>query len=293
MIAVAAFVAGGAASWLLWLGMRRQWVESEVLRRANYRGHLLPIASGVFVVLAVLGVSGLYFCWTRWGGISPAEAGRGATLLAGGTLGFGFIGLLDDLVGSGSPGSGSPGSSSARGFAGHLGALRHGRVTTGLVKLIGGGVLALVTAPFTDSTADLVRGTLLVALTANLANLFDRAPGRAIKVSLIGALVVAVAGAPGWWLTGPMLVVGAGAGLLVADLRELCMLGDTGSNVLGAAVGFGLAISLGPTGQWIAVAVVACGNIASELVSFSKVIDRVAPLRWFDRLGTLAERRSV
>ncbi|MEK7425898.1 MAG: hypothetical protein AAB131_18910 [Actinomycetota bacterium] len=288
MIAVAAFVAGGAASWLLWLGMRRQWEESEVLRRANYRGHLLPIASGVFVVLAVLGVSGLYFCWTRWGGISPAEANRGATLLAGGTLGFGFIGLLDDLVGSG-----SPGSSSTRGFAGHLGALRHGRVTTGLVKLIGGGVLALVTAPFTDGTADLVRGTLLVALTANLLNLFDRAPGRAIKVSLIGALVVAVAGAPGWWLTGPMLVVGAGAGLLVADLRELCMLGDTGSNVLGAAVGFGLAISLGATGQWVAVAVVATGNIASELVSFSKVIDRVAPLRWFDRLGTLAERGSV
>jgi hypothetical protein len=282
MIAAVAFLIGAVASSLVWLGMREQWTEAPVLRRTNYRGHELPIASGVFVVLAVLAVSGCYFCWVRWGGVSAAEAGRGATLLAGGTLGFGFIGLLDDLVGS----------TSTKGFAGHIGALRHGRVTTGLVKLVGGGLLALVTAPFSSSTGDLIRGTLLVALTANLGNLFDRAPGRAIKMSLLGSLVVVGAGAPGWWLTGPMLVVGAGAGLLVPDLRERCMLGDTGSNVLGAAVGFGLAVSLGITGQWVAIAIVAAANLLSELVSFSKVIDAVPPLRWLDRLGTTAERHS-
>lgn len=281
MIAAGAFAAGALASWLLWVGMRRQWTDSTVLVRTNYRGHPLPIASGVFVVLAVLGVSGGYFCWVRFGGVSAEEAGRGATLLAGGTLGFGFIGLLDDLVGS----------ASTKGFAGHLGALRHGNLTTGLVKLVGGGVLALVTAPFSDGTDALVRGALLIALASNLANLFDRAPGRVIKLSVVGAVVVAVAGAPGWWLTGPMLVLGAGAGLLVADLREQCMLGDTGSNVLGAAVGYGLALSLGPGGQWVAIAVIAAGNVASEFVSFSAVIDRVAPLRFLDRLGTLAPRR--
>lgn len=282
MIALAAFAAGAAASWLLWLGMRHQWSRSEVLQRANYRGHRLPIGSGVFVVLAVLGVSGCYFSWVRWGGISVDEAGRGATLLAGGTLGFGFIGLLDDLVGT----------TSTKGFAGHVGALRHGRITTGLVKLVGGGALALVTAPMAEGTGELVRGALLIALSANLGNLFDRAPGRAIKMSLIGAAAVAVAGAPGWWLTGPMLVLGAGAGVLVPDLREHCMLGDTGSNVLGAAVGFGLAISLGAPGQWVALGVVAAGNIASEFVSFTKVIDAVPPLRWVDRLGTLPERHD-
>ncbi len=282
MIAAGAFAAGALASWLLWVGMRRQWTDSTVLARTNYRGHPLPIASGVFVVLAVLGVSGGYFCWVRVGGVSLEEAGRGATLLAGGTLGFGFIGLLDDLVGS----------ASTKGFAGHLGALLHGDLTTGLVKLVGGGVLALVTAPFSDGTGALVRGALLIALASNLANLFDRAPGRVIKLSVVGAVVVALAGAPGWWLTGPMLVIGAGAGLLVADLREQCMLGDTGSNVLGAAVGYGLALSLGPGGQWVAIAVIAAGNVASEFVSFSAVIDRVAPLRFLDRLGTLAQRRA-
>jgi hypothetical protein len=32
-------------------------------------------------------------------------------------------------------------------------------------------------------------------------------------------------------------------------------------------------------------------NVASELVSFSRVIDRAPPLRILDRLGTLPERR--
>jgi UDP-N-acetylmuramyl pentapeptide phosphotransferase/UDP-N-acetylglucosamine-1-phosphate transferase len=111
-------------------------------------------------------------------------------------------------------------------------------------------------------------------------------------VSVVGALVVAVLGAPGWHLTGPMLVVGAGVGLLVPDLRERCMLGDTGSNVLGAAVGWGLVISLAGTGEWVALGLVVGLNVVSEFVSFSRVIDAVAPLRWLDRWGALPERRQ-
>lgn len=282
MIAVAAFAAGAVASALLWLGMRDQWASSPALRRQNYRGHELPIAAGVMVVLAVLGVAGLYWVWVAAGGVSADEEARGATLLAGGTLGFGFIGLLDDLVGT----------TSTKGFAGHLGALRHGRITTGLVKLVGGGALGLVTAPFVSDLASMFRGALLVALCANLANLFDRAPGRVVKFGVAGAALIMLCGAPGWWLTGPMLVLGAGAGMLVPDLREQCMLGDTGANVLGAALGFGLAVSLGSTGQWVAVAVVLALNLASEVVSFTRVIDAVPPLRWLDRLGATPERRA-
>jgi len=89
-----------------------------------------------------------------------------------------------------------------------------------------------------------------------------------------------------------MLVLGAGAGMLVPDLREECMLGDTGANVLGAALGFGLALSLNRTGEWIAVAVLLAMNLASEKVSFTKVIDATPPLRWIDRLGSLPERRA-
>jgi len=38
-----------------------------------------------------------------------------------------------------------------------------------------------------------------------------------------------------------------------------------------------------------ALVVLVVANIAAELVSFSSIIDRVAPLRWFDRLGRVPE----
>lgn len=288
MIAVAAFVAGALVSAGLWAAMGEQWRESPVLRRTNYRGHELPVAAGVLIPLAVVLVAAAYRAWVSVGGTSAEELGRGATLVGGGglgagVLGFALIGLVDDLVGS----------TTTKGFAGHLGALRRGRITTGLVKLVWGALIGIAYGPTGGGLVDALRIGAVIALAANLANLFDRAPGRVVKVSLLGGVVVALAGAPGWWLTGPMLVLGAGAGLLVADLRERCMLGDTGANALGAAVGWGLVLSLGERGQWIAGAVLLALNLASERVSFSRVIDAVPPLRWLDRLGTLPERRAA
>ncbi len=284
MIALAAFVAGALASALIWRGLEPEWRAAPVLQRLNYRGHELPVASGVVIVLAVLVVAVGYLVVAALDGLSPGEGERLAALTAGGTLGFALIGLLDDLVGT----------TATKGFRGHLGAVRRRQVTTGLVKLVWGVLFGLLAAvgPSGGDRVALVRGGLLVAASANLGNLFDRAPGRVIKVGLLGAALIAALGAPAWQLAGPLLVLGAGAGLLVADLRERCMIGDTGSNVLGAALGFGLLVATGPTGQWVALAVVVALNLASEVVSFSRVIDAAAPLRWFDRLGTLPERRG-
>lgn len=280
MVALVAFVAGAAISGALWRGLAPQWRASEVLRRRNYRGHELPVASGVVIVLAVLVGSAAYLLAAGISGFTGTEAQRLAALTAGGTVGFGMIGLLDDLVGA----------TSTKGFRGHLGAVARGQVTTGLVKLVWGILIGLLAVP--DGGWATVRGGLLVAATANLGNLFDRAPGRVIKVSLLGGVVVAVLGADAWELAGPMLVLGAGAGLLVPDLRERCMVGDTGSNVLGAAVGYGLVVSCGATGEWTALAVVVALNLLSEVVSFTQVIDATPPLRALDRWGCLPERRA-
>ncbi|MBI5089192.1 MAG: hypothetical protein HZB15_10155 [Actinobacteria bacterium] len=279
MIALAFFAIGAATSWLLWLGLEPSMRTSEVLRRTNYRDAQLPVASGVVVVLAVVAVWGAYEVIVRYSGWSADELARGATIGGGATVGFGLIGLLDDLVGA----------TDTKGFRGHLGALRRAQITTGLVKLVFGVVFGILAVGGDLSSS--MRGGLLVAASANLANLFDRAPGRVIKVSMLGALIVALLGAPGWHLTGPMLVIGAGVGLLLPDLRERCMLGDTGSNVLGAAVGWGLVIACDRTGEWVALAVVVALNLASEFVSFSRVIDAVPPLRWVDRLGARPERK--
>jgi UDP-N-acetylmuramyl pentapeptide phosphotransferase/UDP-N-acetylglucosamine-1-phosphate transferase len=125
----------------------------------------------------------------------------------------------------------------------------------------------------------------MVALAANLANLFDRRPGRVVKVSLVAGLILVAAVGLEPRLTGVALALGAGAGLLLPDLRERLMLGDTGANVLGAALGLGVLLTCAPWVRLVVLVDLVFLNLLSEVVSFSKLIDRVAPLRAVDQLG--------
>jgi UDP-N-acetylmuramyl pentapeptide phosphotransferase/UDP-N-acetylglucosamine-1-phosphate transferase len=79
--------------------------------------------------------------------------------------------------------------------------------------------------------------------------------------------------------------LGATAGLIVFDAREELMLGDAGSNVLGAVLGWGLVVTTDWVAQVVVLVVLVVLNVASERVSFSKVIDDVAVLRAIDRFG--------
>ncbi|MDQ1449589.1 MAG: hypothetical protein QOC79_2560, partial [Actinomycetota bacterium] len=265
----------------------------QALERSNHRGHTVPTAMGVLVVIAVVLVEAGRSLFGAFGvGNAPGDAARLLVVLA--CVGFGLLGLIDDVAGT----------QSDHGFRGHVGALlSHGRMTTGLLKIVGGGALAVVLVSASHavvsgagvsgagvsgegvSGARVVVDALIVALAANLTNLFDRAPGRAIKVGLLAwvpfALVaradsVGVAVAP---------VVGAFAGLLGDDLRERLMLGDAGSNVIGAVLGLAVVLECGPGVRAVVLAVLVAITVASELISFSRVIERVSVLRWLDELG--------
>jgi UDP-N-acetylmuramyl pentapeptide phosphotransferase/UDP-N-acetylglucosamine-1-phosphate transferase len=254
----------------------RPMLAGPAFQRENFRGAQLPVAAGLVVVLAVLAMAFLLTPVVLWSDDGPlvGRSVAGAVLL---TVGFGLFGLLDDLIGTGG----------RRGFRGHLGALAHGELTTGLLKLVGGGLVAIVVGwPWVGgSLPRLVAAALVIALAANLGNLLDRAPGRVGKVSLIVFVVLAAVSRLDVDLVGPALIAGAGAGMLPPDLRERCMLGDTGANVLGAGAGLGFVAVTGPGAWWIGVVVLAALNVVSERVSFSQVIARTPPLQWFDRLG--------
>jgi UDP-GlcNAc:undecaprenyl-phosphate/decaprenyl-phosphate GlcNAc-1-phosphate transferase len=274
MTTVIALAAGAASGTILWRVMRPTLAQ-PLFERENYRGHHLPVAAGLVVVLATLVVAAtwlLVLAGSANDAVGPVLAASAAS-----AAGFGLLGLLDDLAGTGA----------SRGFTGHLRSLADGRVTTGILKLVGGGVVAVViVAPTTgDGPGGVLARAAVVALAANLGNLFDRAPGRAIKVALLAFALVAVVQRDDDTLAGPAITIGAALALLVPDLRERCMLGDTGANVLGAAVGLALAVSVTTTSAIAAAAVLAALNLVSERISFSRVIDRVAPLRWADRLG--------
>ena len=130
---------------------------------------------------------------------------------------------------------------------------------------------------------DVVLSAGLIAGTANLVNLLDLRPGRAIKAGLlVGAPLLLTPGAGGGVAAG---TAGAVAGLLPADLDEQVMLGDAGANALGALLGTALAARTGPVGRAALLAGVVALTAASERVSFTQVIARTPVLRELDTLG--------
>jgi UDP-N-acetylmuramyl pentapeptide phosphotransferase/UDP-N-acetylglucosamine-1-phosphate transferase len=275
---VAVGVASGAlASLVLWRAMG-PILELPLFERENFRGRALPTAAGLVMVVAVVVVESAITVVDALGADVDPLALEPRRLAVLGVLGFGLLGLLDDLGGAGQSG----------GFRGHLRALARGLLTTGGLKLFGGAALAIVVvAAGTEgrSTGRLIADAALVALSANLANLFDRAPGRVLKGGGVVFAVLAVATGAGPELAGTAIAVGAALGLLVPDLRERCMLGDAGANPLGAALGVGVVVSCNPTTRLVVLAGVAALNLLSEVVSFSRLIDRTPPLRFLDRLG--------
>lgn len=281
MTAVVAFVVG-LLTVLFLRTVSGEILASPALERTNYRGHRLATAGGLFIILTVLVIDAGRSVLGAVGvgsesGLTQAQL---AVLLV--VFGFGFLGLVDDLTSVGED----------RGFKGHLGALREGRVTTGLLKLVGGAAIAVVVvaSPGFKSGRTLIVDAMLIALAANLGNLLDRAPGRTIKFGLlayapiaivIGTAPIGVAAAP---------VMGAAVGLLSDDLRERLMLGDTGANVIGAVLGLAVVLGTRDSIRLSVMLVLLALNVAAELVSFSRVIDAVPPLRWFDRIGSRRAR---
>ncbi|HEX5365158.1 MAG TPA: hypothetical protein VFW63_00640 [Acidimicrobiales bacterium] len=276
VIVVAAFVAGALVALALWR-LTATAFAAPAFERENFRRRRLPTAVGVLVaVVAVLVDAGVTVARAA-GAETDVDALVGLRVVTVLAVGFGLLGLLDDLGGAGQSG----------GFRGHLRSLAGGHLTTGALKLFGGAAVAVVALGPAggDGLGRLLADGALVALAANLGNLFDRAPGRTTKVAL-GALVLLVVGAGAESaLAGVALVVGAGAGLLPADLGERLMLGDAGANVLGAALGVGVVLGCSPTTRTVVLVVVALLNAASERVSFSRVISSVGPLEVIDRWG--------
>jgi UDP-N-acetylmuramyl pentapeptide phosphotransferase/UDP-N-acetylglucosamine-1-phosphate transferase len=273
---VAGLLLGAAAAFAIWVGMQPVF-SRPVFTRSNYRGRELPTGVGLVIPLSVVATSAALTVLTTlgWRPDRPGLAALGLTVTA--SLGFGLLGLLDDMAVD----------EGASGYRGHVAALVRGRLTAGSLKMVAGPAVALiVVAPVSnDSTVRLLLDGALVALCANLANLFDRAPGRVAKVSLLATAVLVAATAAAPELLGATVVAGATLALLVPDLRERMMLGDAGANPLGATLGLAVVLSVEPAARtWTLVGVLAL-NLVSERVSFSRVIDRVAPLRFLDHLG--------
>ena len=151
------------------------------LRRTNFAGRSVTLGEGVAVAAALVGVG------------AAASRGRGgrAGVEAAALAAIAALGLVDDIV---EPRRRRSGDAVAKGLAGHLGALRRGRVTTGAAKALGIPAIALVQACAAPKERAVLEEAMLVAGLANLLNLLDLRPGRALKATLLISAPLALAG---------------------------------------------------------------------------------------------------
>lgn len=242
--------------------------------RVNHRGEPISLLAGPAVAAGLVGA-----------GTATIAAGAGRAAAAGllAATGAATFGLVDDLT--------EDTERRRKGLRGHLGALAHGELTTGGLKVLGIGATSVAAAALlhrpwrgparTSALLDTAVSGTLIASTANLANLLDLRPGRALKAAGLAALPL-LAG-PGGAIAGSVLGVAAAA--LPGDLAERDMLGDGGANAVGAALGVA-AVAGTPRPVRLALLAVALGlTVASERVSFTEVIARTPVLRELDAWG--------
>jgi len=239
----------------------------------NYRGTRLPLSLGLPLVLLVFWV---YAVRGRWFIDSAVHTRTAERLAIAGSLFLVFlVGWFDDYR-----------AHPARGIRRHLGELAGGRLTPGVMKLIVITGASWLSVSLTDDLTRILLGIPTIAGAANLWNLLDVRPGRALKSFLVVALAMVA-----WYVRyDDFLLVGAigsAAALLVWDLREKAMLGDAGSNLLGFVIGLSLFRLLPTWGLGIALAVILVLHVLAETVTLSRIIEATPPLRWFDRLGRL------
>jgi hypothetical protein len=204
------------------------------------------------------------------------------------------FGLFDDWAGC----------NNTKGFRGHLNALMKGRLTTGGLKFLGIGFLSLFLSISlfyhgAETIPRVILATCVIALMANLMNLFDLRPGRAQKIYLVNLafalafiVVFGLVQVLGWW--GLLAIALVAIGPLLAtwrfDLGEKGMLGDAGANSMGAFLGFLFATSMPLWALATTAVVLVAINLLSEKISFSRII---AGNRVLVTLDTLGRRETV
>jgi UDP-GlcNAc:undecaprenyl-phosphate/decaprenyl-phosphate GlcNAc-1-phosphate transferase len=264
-------VSGAAAAVLAPAALRGLVAEGHV--RENFRGRSLPFPAGfVAVAAAVLALAPLA-ALDQLAGVDVWEPEIGLVVLYG--LGMALLGLVDDAL-----------AGPSRGWRGHGAAVLRGELSTGALKAAGALGLALFALSGQEGTKGrYLLATAVLVLATNLWNLLDLRPGRAVKALALvglgltlGAWDARPAAALGL-LLGPVLVLG------FWDVSERAMLGDTGSNLMGALAGLWIVLALGATGQLVALAIILAVTVYGEFRSISALIERTPVLRTLDSIG--------
>lgn len=239
------------------------------MMKENYRGELIPLGMGIGIIPVML--------FSTLAQVLILRSTHSFTYLFLFALAVtSFIGALDDMLGN----------RDTLGFKGHVGALFKGKITTGGLKLILGGMTSLLVSLWLSHNILIVLiNLLLLGLMTNLLNLLDLRPGRAIKFFILIDIVILFSGIARELMLQLVSLLGFGLGYLPFDLKAKGMLGDVGANPLGMALGIGVVYSFGTGVKLIILFLLFLIHLIAERYSLTELIKKNHVLNFLDELG--------
>ena len=239
----------------------------------NYRGARLPVPIGVAIVPAALIALIPIMLLAR---LTSADVfPNDLSLVIAFVPGIALLGFVDDVL-----------SGPSRGFRAHAATALKGGFSTGMLKALGTlGLALLVASALPGSDGEFLLAAAVLVLATNAFNLLDLRPGRSVKAFVLLGLCLTIA----TQITEPLAALGLFIGPVLVcgfyDLREQAMLGDAGSNVIGAMAGVFIVLTLDTGEQVVAFILLLLINLYGEFRSISTVIEKTPGLRHLDSLG--------
>jgi len=239
----------------------------------NYRGARLPVPIGVAIVPAALIalIPIMLLARLTSADVFPTDL----SLVIAFVPGIALLGFVDDVL-----------SGPSRGFRAHAATALKGGFSTGMLKALGTlGLALLVASALPGSDGEFLLAAAVLVLATNAFNLLDLRPGRSVKAFVLLGLCLTIA----TQITEPLAALGLFIGPVLVcgfyDLREQAMLGDAGSNVIGAMAGVFIVLTLDTGEQVVAFILLLLINLYGEFRSISTVIEKTPGLRHLDSLG--------
>lgn len=190
---------------------------------------------------------------------------------------IGFTGLLDDLIGN----------KQVKGLKNHIKSFIKGDLTTGFIKAFIGMISSIIISfGISKNIYDFLLNIFNIALFTNALNLMDLRPGRCIKVFLfLGFIILFINLSEILTLLPLVIMLTASIIYMNYDLKEVCILGDTGSNILGITLGYFSSLVFNSSSKIILFLALFTINALAEKFSITKLISNNRVLNYLDNLG--------
>lgn len=274
MLIIIAIIIGIASSYLLLPGTIK-FIEGNNKTVKNYRGKFIHNSAGIFFTLVILLICVSYSIASLIA-FELSDIHSNVLVVTAGVLSASFTGYLDDNS-----------ENKAKGIKGHGILLLKGMFTSGGIKaLIGIAVSFIISLTLHNRGYSLILNTFLISMMQNFINLLDLRPGRAIKAYLFLSLITLP------FILFSSAFTGINSGIIVAllfylpyELKEKCIMGDIGSNVLGILLGIIIAASKSFLLKIIVLSFIAIAQIYAEKKSISYLIEGNSILKFIDMIG--------